>query len=117
MTSKVNVAAVNTQHQSEIFKIVMPQKIVPCLVLCAALLITAPCAAAQQVQAASSVPRLNFRERTLSNGLRFFAVEDHASPTVAIQVWYHVGSKDDPGGRSGFAHLFEHIMFKSTKNM
>ncbi len=42
---------------------------------------------------------------------------DRSSPTVAIQVWYHVGSKDDPQNRSGFAHLFEHIMFKSTKNM
>ncbi|PYS78181.1 MAG: insulinase family protein, partial [Acidobacteria bacterium] len=42
---------------------------------------------------------------------------DKSSPTVAINVWYHVGSKDDPDHRSGFAHLFEHIMFKSTKNM
>lgn len=45
------------------------------------------------------------------------SVEDHASPTVAVQVWYHVGAKDDPQGRSGFAHLFEHLMFKSTKHM
>ena len=44
-------------------------------------------------------------------------MEDHASPTVTVQVWYHVGSKDDPAGRSGFAHLFEHLMFKSTKHM
>jgi zinc protease len=63
------------------------------------------------------VPRLNFKERTLSNGLRVLSAEDHSSPTVAINVWYHVGSKDDPEGRSGFAHLFEHMMFKSTKNM
>lgn len=63
------------------------------------------------------MPRLNYRERTLSNGLKVYTLEDHSSPTVCIQVWYHVGSKDDPDGRSGFAHLFEHIMFKSTKNM
>jgi len=44
-------------------------------------------------------------------------VQDRATPAVAIQVWYDVGSKDDPDGRSGFAHLFEHMMFKSTKNM
>ncbi|HEX4901150.1 MAG TPA: pitrilysin family protein, partial [Pyrinomonadaceae bacterium] len=50
-------------------------------------------------------------------GLRVLTVEDHASPTVAIQVWYKVGSKDDPEGRSGFAHLFEHMLFKGTKNM
>lgn len=64
-----------------------------------------------------TMPRLNSRDRTLTNGLRVLSAEDHSSPTVAIQVWYHVGSKDDPLGRSGFAHLFEHIMFKSTKNM
>jgi zinc protease len=62
-------------------------------------------------------PQLKFTDRTLANGLRVLAAPDHSSPTVAIQVWYHVGSKDDPPNRSGFAHLFEHIMFKSTKNM
>jgi len=64
-----------------------------------------------------AMPRIRFRERTLPNGLRVLSAVDNSSPTVAIQVWYHVGSKDDPEGRSGFAHLFEHIMFKATKNM
>jgi zinc protease len=68
-------------------------------------------------QAQTKVPRLEYRERTLGNGLRVLSAVDKSSPTVAIQVWYKVGSKDDPEGRSGFAHLFEHIMFKSTKNM
>jgi zinc protease len=63
------------------------------------------------------MPQLTFTDRTLPNGLRVLSAPDHSSPTVAIQVWYHVGSKDDPPHRSGFAHLFEHIMFKSTKNM
>src|SRR6266404_998910 len=63
------------------------------------------------------MPQLRFSDRTLPNGLRILSAPDHSSPTVAIQVWYHVGSKDDPQNRSGFAHLFEHIMFKSTKNM
>jgi zinc protease len=67
--------------------------------------------------AQTRMPQLKFADRTLTNGLRVLSVEDHSSPTVAIQVWYHVGSKDDPEHRSGFAHLFEHIMFKSTKNM
>src|SRR6185503_14761204 len=66
---------------------------------------------------AQTMPRVNYRDRTLANGLRVLTVEDHASPTVAIQVWYKVGSKDDPEGRSGFAHLFEHMLFKGTKNM
>ena len=61
------------------------------------------------------LPPLDYRERVLANGLTVLSLEDHASPTVAIQVWYRVGSKDDPQGRSGFAHLFEHMMFKRTK--
>src|SRR5437763_1831453 len=83
-----------------------------CAVLVAALM-PAATLCAQSVR----VPPLSFRDRTLANGLRVLSVPDHSSPTVAIQVWYHVGSKDDPPHRSGFAHLFEHIMFKSTKNM
>ena len=67
--------------------------------------------------AQTRMPQLTFTDRTLPNGLRVLSAPDHSSPTVAIQVWYHVGSKDDPPNRSGFAHLFEHIMFKSTKNM
>src|ERR1043165_6940566 len=67
--------------------------------------------------AQARMPQLKFTDRTLANGLRVLSVPDHSSPTVAIEVWYHVGSKDDPQNRSGFAHLFEHIMFKSTKNM
>jgi len=67
--------------------------------------------------AQTRMPQLKFTDRTLTNGMRVLAAPDSSSPTVAIQVWYHVGSKDDPQNRSGFAHLFEHIMFKSTKNM
>ena len=55
--------------------------------------------------------------RTLPNGLRVYAMPDPNTANVSVQVWYDVGSKDDPLGRSGFAHLFEHIMFKATRNM
>ena len=54
---------------------------------------------------------------TLPNGLQIYAIEDHTSPTVAVQIWYHVGSKDDPNQRSGFAHLFEHLMFKGNEHL
>jgi zinc protease len=64
-----------------------------------------------------AIAPLQFTQRTLANGLQVIALEDHRSPTVSVQVWYHVGSKDDPQGRSGFAHLFEHMMFKSTRYM
>ena len=67
--------------------------------------------------AQTRMPQMKFTDRTLPNGMRVLSSPDSSSPTVAIQVWYHVGSKDDPQNRSGFAHLFEHIMFKSTKNM
>ena len=67
--------------------------------------------------AKTRVPPINFKERTLANGLKVYAAQERSSPTVAIQVWYKVGSKDDPDKRSGFAHLFEHLMFKSSKNM
>jgi len=82
------------------------------LITCALIFAATGAALAQ-----TRIPRINFRERTLSNGLRVLSVVDKSSPTVAINVWYHVGSKDDPEHRSGFAHLFEHIMFKSTRNM
>ncbi len=65
----------------------------------------------------AKISPLNIKERILKNGLKFVSVEDHSSATVSIQVWYDVGSKNDPAGRNGFAHLFEHLMFKSTKNM
>src|SRR2546429_7529997 len=74
-------------------------------------------AAVAVVTGQTKLPRVEFRERTLANGLHVLSVVDKSSPSVAINVWYHVGSKDDPDQRSGFAHLFEHIMFKSTKNM
>jgi zinc protease len=86
--------------------------------LSAAIAIAFLCAfALTGARAQEKMPRVEFKERTLANGLKVLSAMDKSSPTVAIQVWYKVGSKDDPDGRSGFAHLFEHIMFKSTKNM
>ncbi|MGZ7081025.1 MAG: M16 family metallopeptidase, partial [Thermoanaerobaculia bacterium] len=64
-----------------------------------------------------TIPPIVYAHRTLGNGLEVYSIRDNSTPTVAIHVWYHVGSKNDPDHRSGFAHLFEHIMFKSTKNM
>jgi zinc protease len=75
------------------------------------LLLLATTALAQQF------PPIPYKQRTLPNGLAVYSVQDRSTPTVAIHVWYRVGSKHDPEGRSGFAHLFEHIMFKSTRNM
>jgi zinc protease len=64
--------------------------------------------------AAIDVAPIRFVDRTLANGLRAILVRDPRVPSVAINVAYRVGGKDDPPGRSGFAHLFEHLMFKGT---
>lgn len=63
------------------------------------------------------VSPIDLKERKLANGLRVVTVQDNSNPTVSIHVWYDVGGKNDPPGRSGFAHMFEHMMFKATKHM
>ncbi len=67
--------------------------------------------------AAAQPSALGFNRRVLPNGLEVYTARDPSTSNVTVQVWYRVGSKDDPAGRSGFAHLFEHLMFKSTRNM
>lgn len=84
----------------------------------AAALALVACASSSTPQSgALDVAPLAYTTRTLPNGLRVFAMPDRNTANVSVQVWYDVGSVDDPAGRSGFAHLFEHIMFKSTRNM
>lgn len=68
-------------------------------------------------QASAPLPPIHYTSRTLANGLRVYAVRDPGSAEVSVQVWYNVGSRDDPRGRSGFAHLFEHMMFKASRNL
>src|SRR3970040_2095830 len=67
--------------------------------------------------AAVRPPHLQYQIRTLANGLTVILSEDHSTPIVHVQLWYHVGSKDEKPGRTGFAHLFEHLMFKGSKNV
>lgn len=69
-----------------------------------------------QAQSARSV-RVDFKETTLKNGLRVITVEDHSAPVIALSVTYNVGSRDERKGRTGFAHLFEHMMFKGSENV
>ena len=83
------------------------------LVLLAVL--AAPLAGAQ-TDPLAGIPDIPFRTFTLSNGLTLIVHEDHKAPIVAVNVWYHVGSKNEPAGRSGFAHLFEHLMFNGSEN-
>ena len=61
--------------------------------------------------------RVDFKETTLKNGLRVITVEDHSAPVVALSITYNVGSRNERKGRTGFAHLFEHMMFKGSENI
>jgi zinc protease len=62
-------------------------------------------------------PTLKIEQHTLPNGLKVVVAEDHARPILNLQVWYHVGSKNEREGRTGFAHLFEHMMFRGSQNV
>ena len=59
---------------------------------------------------------ISFEKTTLPNGLDVILHQDHSIPVVAVNVWFHVGSKDEEMGRTGFAHLFEHVMFEGSKH-
>src|SRR6185295_1235290 len=67
--------------------------------------------------AQSSNPKVNFKETRLANGLRVITVEDHNAPVIAVNVSYNVGSRNERPGRTGFAHLFEHMMFQGSENV
>jgi predicted Zn-dependent peptidase len=82
------------------------------LVAAAAALASAPAALAAQ-----SGAQIDYETYTLDNGLQVILAEDHSTPAVAVDVWYHVGSRHDPEDRSGFAHLFEHMMFQGSKHV
>src|SRR5579871_475696 len=66
--------------------------------------------------AAPATVDIPYTKFTLGNGLTVIVHEDHKAPIVAVNVWYHVGSKNEPMGRSGFAHLYEHLMFTGTQH-
>jgi zinc protease len=88
------------------------KRLAAAVVTAAALLTVDPGASA-----AVKPPRLNYTMTTLANGLQVVFLEDHSTPIVHAEVWYHVGSKNERPGRTGFAHLFEHMMFKGSKNV
>jgi zinc protease len=86
---------------------------VAAVVVAAALLLSAD----PSTHAAVRPPKLNYTMTTLANGLQVVFLEDHSTPIVHAEIWYHVGSKNEKPGRTGFAHLFEHMMFKGSKNV
>lgn len=88
--------------------------------VCAGLATSTALVAVASVPAAAqsaAVPRIAFTQRVLPNGLKLIAIRDTGTSNVTVSMWYDVGSKHDPDGRSGFAHLFEHILSRKTVNM
>src|SRR6185436_10446350 len=67
--------------------------------------------------AQSKNPQVDLKETKLANGLRVITVEDHNAPVIAVNVTYNVGSRNEKPGRTGFAHLFEHMMFQGSENV
>ena len=66
--------------------------------------------------AAAQIPDIPFQKFVLPNGLTLIVHEDHKAPIVAVNIWYHVGSKNEHAGKTGFAHLFEHLMFGGSEH-
>ncbi|OOG59421.1 pitrilysin family protein [Rhodanobacter sp. C03] len=75
-----------------------------------------PALAAPTAAASSQIPDIAYTRFTLPNGLTVVVHEDHKAPVVAVSIWYHIGSGDEPKGKTGFAHLFEHLMFSGSEN-
>ncbi|WP_045728864.1 pitrilysin family protein [Xanthomonas sp. GPE 39] len=73
-------------------------------------------AAAMAAAPAPSLPDIAYTRFTLPNGLTVVVHEDHKAPIVAVSIWYHIGSGDEPTGKTGFAHLFEHLMFSGSEH-
>ena len=95
----------------------MPRTALLTLALSAALggFVGLPLTAEAKPAATASVD-IPYEEFTLPNGLRVVVHTDRKAPIIAVNIWYHVGAKDEPAGRTGFAHLFEHLMFQRSEN-
>jgi predicted Zn-dependent peptidase len=91
----------------------LPGEVMTRLASFGALLLIPAAAAGQTAQ----YPRVDFVRDSLPNGLQVIYHEDHSTPVVGVNIWYDVGSKNEVQGRTGFAHLFEHVMFKGSKNV
>ena len=89
---------------------IRPQLLVAVLVLACSL-------GGSNLDALNQPPKLEYQVATLQNGLTVILSEDHSTPIVHLELWYHVGSKNEKPGLTGFAHLFEHLMCQGSKNL
>src|ERR1044071_10458434 len=81
------------------------------------LLVGALCQPAEAQSPSRKLPTIPFEQYKLKNGLEVILSEDHALPLVSVNLWYHVGPANERTGRTGFAHLFEHMMFQGSKHV
>jgi len=88
-----------------------------CLLIAASMCAGPSPAQAQTKGRATTIPKVVFKDAKLKNGLRVLMVEDHKAPVISIAVIYDVGSRNERSGRTGFAHLFEHMMFQGSQNI
>ena len=103
---------------ARLFRTILPFAAGLCLTACAAQGAAEPESAAPAAASTAALPEVDipYTKFVLGNGLTLLVHEDHKTPVVAINVWYHVGSKNEPAGRHGFAHLFEHLMFEGSQH-
>ena len=88
------------------------------VVLLALLMIASSCSLINRGDTADTpIPKIPVEKHTLANGLEVLLVEDHRLPQVSVDIWYHVGPVNEEKGRTGFAHLFEHMMFQKSKHI
>jgi zinc protease len=87
------------------------------MLLAAALVAASLTTPSAQAPSATDIPRITFEKYTLSNGLEVILRQDRRLPMTAVNLWYHVGPANEDAGRTGFAHLFEHMMFQSSKHV
>ena len=92
------------------------KRTLPATLACSLVFAAVPLPGAAAAPVAGAGPRVDFERYALPNGLSVILHVDRKLPLVHVNLWYHVGSKDERLGRSGFAHLFEHMMFEGSKN-
>jgi len=99
----------------------MRNSLIPRLRLAAAAVVVLACTLAVAADLPPSkplkVPELKVEKYTLANGLQVLTYENHKLPLVAVDLWYHVGPVNEKAGRTGFAHLFEHMMFEGSEHV
>src|SRR5580765_7392342 len=112
--AKSSSACSESKHNAKGVVVNHKRRVLSALALVLTLSLSQPLLGQKKNSAGSDSIKISFETYKLPNGLTVILSEDHTTPTVAVNVWYHVGSKNEIPGRTGFAHLFEHVMFTGS---